>query len=130
MNEKIKYLIFFLMFTLSLCCSFDNKTGIWAGSEKEKRRITALEEDQRSILDVVNIYTSENYYSEEISAVKSINLTEPKTNSSWQMSSLNLQNFVGNIHLLACRYRTFVAVLLFLKHFIFVREPQYITRPR
>jgi len=51
------------------------------------------------ILEVVKVYTSENVYSKEIPAVKSINLTEPKTNSSWKMSDLNLQNFVGNIYL-------------------------------
>ena len=37
MIEKIKYLIFFLILTLFANCSFDNKTGIWSGTEEEKK---------------------------------------------------------------------------------------------
>ena len=37
MIKKIKYLIFFLIFILFASCSFDNKTGIWSGSEKKKK---------------------------------------------------------------------------------------------
>ena len=99
MIKKIKNLIFFLIFILFVNCSFDNKSGIWSGGEKEKKRISELEEDQGQIIDVVKIYTSESFYSKEITAVKSISLTKPKTNSSWKMSSLNLQNFIGNIYL-------------------------------
>ena len=99
MIKKIKNLIFFLIFILFVNCSFDNKSGIWSGSKKEKKRVSELEKEQKSIIDVVKIYTSESSYSKEIPAVKSINLTEPKTNSSWKMSGLNLQNFVGNIYL-------------------------------
>ena len=99
MNKKIKYLIFFLVLILFANCSFDNKSGIWSGDEKEKKRISELEEDQGQIIDVVKIYTSESFYSKEVTAVKSISLTKPKTNSSWKMSSLNLQNFIGNIYL-------------------------------
>ena len=38
MIKKIKYLVLFLIFTLFANCSFDNKTGIWSGDEKEKKR--------------------------------------------------------------------------------------------
>jgi len=99
MIKKIKYLIFLLIFILFVSCSFDNKTGIWSGSEKEKIKAAELEKEQKRIIDVVRIYTSESTSSKEIPAVKSISLTEPKTNSSWKMSGLNLQNFVGNIYL-------------------------------
>ena len=99
MIKKVKYLIFFLIFILFASCSFDNKSGIWSGSEKEKRKLSELEKEQRRVIDVVKVYTSENFYSKEIPAVKSISLTEPKKNSSWKMSGLNLQNFVGNIYL-------------------------------
>ena len=98
MIEKIKYLIFFLILTLFANCSFDNKTGIWSGTEEEKRRISELEKEQKRKIEVVKIYSSENLYSKEISAVNNISLTEPKTNSSWKMAGLNLQNFIGNIH--------------------------------
>ena len=99
MINEIKYLIFFLIFILFASCSFDNKTGIWGGSEKEKIRAAELEKEQKLIIDVVRVYTSKSTSSKEIPAVKSISLTEPKTNSSWKMSGLNLQNFVGNIYL-------------------------------
>ena len=98
MNKK-KNLIFFLIFILLVNCSFDNKTGIWSGSKKEKRRISELEKEQKRKIEVVKIYSSENLYSKEISAVNNISLTEPKTNSSWKMAGLNLQNFIGIIHL-------------------------------
>ena len=35
MNEK-KNIVFFLVFILLSGCSFDDKTGIWTGTEKEK----------------------------------------------------------------------------------------------
>ena len=99
MIKKVKYLIFFLIFILFASCSFDNKSGIWSGDKKEKKKVSELEKEQSRIIDVVKVYTSESFYSKEIPAVKSISLTEPKTNSSWKMSGLNLQNFVGNIYL-------------------------------
>ena len=48
MSRK-KNLIFFLIFILSANCSFDNKTGIWGGDKKEKRRITELEKEQKQL---------------------------------------------------------------------------------
>ena len=99
MIKKIKYLIFFLVFILLVSCSFDNKSRIWSGSEKEKKKVSEITKEQSRIIDVVKVYTSESFYSKEIPAGKSISLTEPKKNSSWTMSSLNLQNFVGNIYL-------------------------------
>ena len=99
MIKKIKYLIFFLVFILLVSCSFDNKSGVWSGSEKEKKKVSELTKEQSRIIDVVKVYTSESFYSKEIPAVQIVSLTEPKTNSSWKMSGLNLQNFVGNIYL-------------------------------
>ena len=99
MIKKMKYLIFFLIFILFVGCSFDNKSGIWSGGEKEKKRVSELEKEQNRVIDIVKVYTSKSISSKEIPAVKSISLTEPKTNSSWKMSGLNLQNFVGNIYL-------------------------------
>ena len=56
-------------------------------------QISELEKKQKQILDIEKIYSSENIYAKEISSAKSINLNKPKKNSSWEMSSLNLQNF-------------------------------------
>ncbi len=99
MIKKVKYLIFFLIFILFASCSFDNKSGIWSGSEQVKQKVSKLEKEQRRVIDVVKVYTSETFFSKEILAVKSVNLTKPKMNSFWKMSGLNLQNFVGNIYL-------------------------------
>ena len=99
MIKKMQYLIFFLTFSLFVNCSFDNKTGIWSGSEEEKRKVAELENAQNRVINVVKVYSSENFYSKEISAVKNVNLTVPKTNSSWLMSGMNPQNFLGNIYL-------------------------------
>ena len=98
MNRK-KNLIFFLVFILLVNCSFDNKTGIWSGEEKEKRRITELEKEQNQIIDIVNVYSSESIYSKEASLTKNISISNPKKNLSWKMSSFNHQNFLGNIYL-------------------------------
>ena len=99
MIKKTKLVIFFLIFLLSINCSFDNKTGIWSGGEEEKERIAELEKNQKSKIRTVKVYSSENIYKEEISYNKSINLSKPKANSSWKSSNLNLQNFTGNIYL-------------------------------
>lgn len=94
-----KNLIFFLIFILLNNCSFDNKTGIWGDSEKEKRKISELEKKQKQILDVEKIYSSEKIYLKEVPLTKNISLSKPKKNLSWKMSSLNHQNFLGNIYL-------------------------------
>ena len=99
MNKIIKYLTFLTIFTLFVSCSFDSKTGIWSGSEKEKKRVSKLEKDQENIAQIIKVYSSDVVYAKEISATKSISLTEPKKNLSWEMSGLNLQNFIGNVYL-------------------------------
>ena len=43
-NNKIS-LIFIGIFFLCAGCSFDSKTGIWSGDEKEKERIGQIEKD-------------------------------------------------------------------------------------
>ena len=98
MNKK-KNLIFFLIFILLVNCSFDNKTGIWSGSKKEKRRISELGKEQKQTKVVDSIYSSKSVYSKEISLTKKISISNPRKNLSWKMSSLNQQNFLGNIYL-------------------------------
>jgi len=98
MNKK-KNLIFFLIFILLVNCSFDNKTGIWSGSKKEKRRISELEKEQKQTKVVDYIYSSKSVYPKEISLTKKISISNPRKNLSWKMSSLNQQNFLGNIYL-------------------------------
>ena len=98
MNKKIKYFVFFLIFLLLASCSFDNKTGIWA-EDSEKRKRISIQEQEKSKSEVINVYSSKDYLSKEISPTKMVNLTKAKKNSSWKMPGLNLQNFFGNIYL-------------------------------
>ncbi len=99
MIKKIKYLIFFYIYILFTGCSFDNVTGIWSGSEKEKKRIAEIEKEQKQIIDLVSIYSSSAIYTKEVIATKRAKLTNPKDISSWKMSGSNLQNSPGNAYL-------------------------------
>ena len=98
MNKKTKFLIYSLIFSVLTNCSFDNRTGIWSGSEEEKK-IAKIEIEQQKEKKVVKIYTFQSPYSKEISTTQNINLTKSKNNMSWKMPGLNLQNFLGNIYL-------------------------------
>ncbi len=99
--SKKKKIIFFLLIFITANCSFDSFTGIWGDPNKEKKRAKEIELRQQSVLDVIEIYSTsdENTYNKEINLKKIIKLTPPDKNSSWKMSGLNLQNFLGNIYL-------------------------------
>jgi len=94
-----KRIIFFLIFILINNCSFDNKTGIWGDAKKEKKRISELEKQQKKIIEIEKVYSSENIHKKEKLLTKKITLSKPKKNSSWIMSGLNHQNLLGNIYL-------------------------------
>ena len=81
-------------------CSFDNKTGIWGDSEKEKKKIADLEKKQKEIIEVEEIFSSEIVFSKEVSLTKNIILSKAKKNIEWTTSNLNNQNFLGNIYLI------------------------------
>jgi len=98
MNNR-KILILFLSFTLLNHCSFDSKTGIWGDGEKEKKRISKLEKQQKTVLKVEKIYSSDKFFNKEILLKKQIKLSKVKNNSSWVMPNLNYRNFTGNLYL-------------------------------
>ena len=75
-----KRLVFFLIFILLSNCSFDKMTGIWGGSEKEKRRISELEKKQKQIIDIERVYSSENIYNDEIPLTKGVSLSKSRKN--------------------------------------------------
>ena len=99
MIKIIKYLFSFIIFTLFISCSFDNKTGIWSGSEDEIKKISELKKDQEKKKEVIKVYSSNEIFAKEIPATSNVNLTQAKENLSWEMSGLNLQNFIGNNYL-------------------------------
>ena len=98
MNKK-KNLVFFLILILLVNCSFDTKTGIWTGEKNERKKVAELEKEQIRKKNIEKIYSIGNVYSLEKTLTKKIILSKPKKNSSWKMSGLNQQNFLGNIYL-------------------------------
>ena len=57
------FFIFYILLILFLSnCSFDNKTGIWSGSEKEKKRVSQIENEQKKVISTVKLYSSENLF--------------------------------------------------------------------
>jgi len=98
MNNK-KNLFFILLLFIISSCSFDDKTGIWDGNKKEKKRVSELELEQRKVVDIVKVYSSDDFFSKEVSLNNNIVLTKAKNNTNWKMSSLNYQNYLGNIYL-------------------------------
>ena len=89
-NKKIS--ILFIVFFLLNGCSFDSKTGIWGDAAKEKKKITELEKNQKEIIKVEKIYSSDDTFRKEILLSKSIVLSKPQNNLSWTMPNLNYQN--------------------------------------
>jgi len=98
MNKK-KNLVFFIILFLLVNCSFDTKTGIWSGEEVEKEKVVEIKKEQDREKNIRKIYSIGDEYSLEKTLTKKIKLLKPEKNSSWQMSSLNHQNFLGNIYL-------------------------------
>ena len=96
---KKAYLFFFLTLFLLQNCSFDNKTGIWSGDKNERERLSRLEEEQKQRIGIEKIYSSKKIYSEDINLSKTITLTKPNKHLDWTTSSLNSQNFIGNLYL-------------------------------
>ena len=99
MNNIFKYIIFFFIIILYTGCSFDDKTGIWSGEEKERERIAELEKEQSQKQKTIKIYSSKEIVLEEILPSKTIQLSQAVKNTSWQMPGLNLKNNIGNIYL-------------------------------
>ena len=77
--KHIYNLIYLLIFIILVGCSFDSKTGIWSGNDKEKRRLSKIQTEAES-KEIVRAYSSEKIYSEEINSATNIKLTQPKKN--------------------------------------------------
>jgi len=99
MNKKLKYIAFVIILILLENCSFDKATGLWDGAGDEERKIAAIEKKQKQTLNKTKVFSSKKAYSKEIISTSNIVLSKPIRNSSWEMSNLNHQNFLGNIYL-------------------------------
>ena len=95
MNQSVYFLIVFILLA---ACSFDKKSGIWTGSDEEKR-IFNLEKEQSQEKEIIKIFSTSNSNLKEISTEKNVILTTPYKNLSWTMSAYNLQNQIGNFYL-------------------------------
>ena len=96
MIKRINYYFLILSLLLITSCSFDKKTGIWDGLKQDRKKIDDLRKDRKRISNTVSVFSSSSFTSEEIPPKKSIILSKPKKNNSWQMSGLNLQNNIGH----------------------------------
>ena len=100
MNKYIKYLLLFLFFSFSTHCSFNKNSNFWSGVDDDKKRIREIESWQLSENDeFYRIYSTKNYFEQEIPLSKKVILTNPKKNLSWKTSGLNNQNYIGHIYL-------------------------------
>ena len=93
LNKKIS-IIFIIIFALTNNCSFDNKTGIWGEGAKEKKRISELENNQKEIIKVEKIFSSDEYFSKNILLRENLVLTKARKNSAWEMPNSNYQNYL------------------------------------
>ena len=94
-----KLFLFLFLLILISSCSFDKKTGIWSGSDKEKRLLSEIEKEQKDNSKTFKVYSSENLFNKEKLSNQKLILSKPKETSSWQMSGKNLQNSLGHIYL-------------------------------
>ena len=94
---NIRYLIFIILFFPLFNCSFDKKTGIWTGNEKELERIEELEKASKK--NRVKIFSTFQESIKEISYARNVTLGKAERNTSWVTSGLNIQNSSGNLYL-------------------------------
>ena len=99
MIKRVYCYLFFLVFLLFTGCSFDKKTGIWDGYEKQKEEINKLRNERKKLSNTINIYSTKSFVSKEIPPKKPIILSSPEKNLLWQMTGFNLQNDVGHKYL-------------------------------
>ena len=89
--NKINYLI--ISFFLINNCSFDNKTGIWTGSDQ----ITKKENNSKQNTEF--IFKKENITIEEIdlSTEQTIKIDKPKNYNEWSQRYQNKSNNINNV---------------------------------
>ena len=97
MIKKIILYLFSSFFIFS--CSFDKISGIWSGTENEKRRLGEIQQEQKERLNIVKLYSTENTYNKEVLYKGNIKLPKPIKNVSWESVGYNDQNLLNNFYL-------------------------------
>ena len=88
---KIIYLVFFLFFLNN--CSFDNKTGIWTGSDK----IAKKKDNNKENLEFIFKKDNQIIQEKELSSKNLLALNNPVLFSSWSQQYQNKFNYIGNV---------------------------------
>ena len=98
MKNKVRLLAIFSIIFFLNHCSFDKRSGIWKGYEKELERISQLEEKNQEKFGKKRkslIFSSKDTFQKEIPAESLASLGSPYNNNSWTMPGLNYQNSSG-----------------------------------
>jgi len=96
----IKKIIFFLFSSFFIfSCSFDKMSGIWSGTDNEKRRLGEIQKDQQEKVNTVKLYSTENTYNKEVLYKGNIKLPKPIKNTFWENIGFNDQNLLTNFYL-------------------------------
>ena len=95
MTKKIEYLIFFLIFILFSSCSFDNKSRIWTGDEKELLslfdRILKNNKFEKEVRNLI-IFKKALFQSNSVSEIELLETVNPLINTEtlWKPHALLL----------------------------------------
>ena len=90
--NKFIYLIV-LIFTL-ISCSFDNKTGIWKGSDQIAKK---KKKDNDNNIELIFKTQSNNIKEKELSPNQIIKIDKPKLYYEWRQSNQNNFNNINNV---------------------------------
>ena len=88
-----KIIFFILSIFILFGCSFDNKTGIWTGSNK----IVKKDNDNVQNLELIFEKKNSGIKTKELSKNQKISLTNPNSFSIWDQRYQNYFNNLGNL---------------------------------
>ncbi len=91
-----KHLYFIIILFFLNNCSFDNKTGIWKGSEQ----ITKNNKDKNQNLEFIFKKQNQNIKEKELSPEQNLKLDSPSLFSTWNQSFQNKYNNINNVSFL------------------------------
>ena len=94
-----KIIVYLLSSFIFFSCSFDKVSGIWSGTEKEKRRLGEIQKEQKETLNKIKLFSTENIYNTEIQPAFNTKLSKPERNISWEAAGYNNQNLLKNFYL-------------------------------
>lgn len=94
-----KIIVYLLLSFIFFSCSFDKVSGIWSGTEKEKRRLGEIQKEQKETLNKIKLFSTENIYNTEIQPAFNTKLSKPVRNISWEAAGYNNQNLLKNFYL-------------------------------